>query len=341
MDYTKYCEGLGIVPNPLPKRIASADTLSLNTFGLISANLYNFLPQMPYQKHRVLYRDFKLNQWLHGLDSAFFDDEYPLPVEGMGEVLDKITNQNGIICTYHFGVYQLINSILINAQSRFALLVGADVYSSWRDRYPKMMERLDQAVSAGRFVLLNAESAGSLREMYRLIKKGFTMIIYVDGIQGLKQGMERQLTCVSFLGQRIFVPKGAAIVSHYFKVPIYPVLALRRTNKVQILMGETIYPDQFSEKEEYSRYAMTRAFSFLSTYVVHWPEQWTNWSLLHYFLKGRAPINREIDPREVPEYGEYSLIKIQRTSYLLKKANYEIFPLNESDFEILLNRWGI
>lgn len=341
MDFIKYCEGLGIVPNPLPKRIKSSDVLSLNTFGLISANLYNFLPQMPYTKHRFLYRDFKMNQWLHGIDTHFFQNEYPLPIDGVGDLMDKLNVQNGIICTYHFGVYQLIDSILLNSRNRFALLVGADVFNNWKERYPVLSKILDKAAKEERFVLLNAEASTSLRQMYRLVKQGYSIVVYVDGIQGVSQGLENQLIQIPFLGQQIFVPKGAAALSHYFGVPMYPVLALRRTNRIEFKVAHTIFPTLITDRQQYCVYAMREIFSFLSTYVMHWPEQWTNWSLLHYFLKGILPLNRAIITGNTSDSQEYSLIKFQAAPYLMKKSDYKTFLLNDIDFECLLCQWEI
>lgn len=341
MNFIKYCEGLGIAPNPLPKRIKSSDVLSLNTFGLISANLYNFLPQMPYTKHRSLYRDVRMNQWLHGMDAHFFQNEYPLPIDGVGDLMEKLNVQNGIICTYHFGIYQLIDSILLNSQIRFALLVGADVFNNWKARYPVLSKILDKAAKEERFVLLNAEASTSLRQMYRLVKQGYSIVIYVDGIQGVNQGAQNQLVQIPFLGQQIFVPKGAAALSHYFNLPMYPVLALRRTNRIELKVAGTIFPALFTDRQQYCVYAMREVFSFLSTYVMHWPEQWTNWSLLHYFLKGKLPLNRAVTDSKTSEDQEYSLIKFNAECYLMKKSDYRTFLLNDLDFERLLCRWKI
>jgi len=341
MNFIKYCEGLGIVPNPLPNRIESTDVLSLNTFGLISANLYNFLPQMTYDKHKELFHSFRMNQWLHGIDANFFKGDFPLPVFGVDQLLEKIGVQNGIICTYHFGIYQLINSILVNSKISFALLVGEDVYNKWEERFPMLTAMLAGARDEGRFVLLNANKRASLRKMYDLTKLGFSIVIYVDGVQGLNKGAGTQLISVSFLGQNIFVPKGAASLSHYFNIPIYPVLALRRTNRIQIELGETIYPQQFVNREHYCSYAMTKIFSFLSSYVMHWPEQWTNWSLLHYFLQGILPLNREVVEAGNSLDSEYSLIKFQGNGFLLKKSDYKSYELHGDDFERIMIDWGL
>ena len=328
------------MPNPIPNRIDSKDIISLNTFGFISANLYNFLPNMPYHTHRALYRDFRTHQWLHGMDANFFKGQYPLPIEGANDFLAKITSRSGIVCTFHFGVYQLICHLFLKSETRFALLVGAEVYKNWRARYPALMEQLDAAALRGNFVLLDANSSTSLRQMYTLVKTGYNLIVYVDGIQGLAEENEKHLIPITFLGQQIFVPKGAASLSHMINAPMYPMLALRRTDKIEVISAPPIIPSKSIHKSDYCTFAMTKIFSLLSSHVMHWPEQWSNWPLLHYFLRSNKPIGRMVIPGELSEEMEYSLFRLDGKGFLLKKANYKAFYLKESDFQVVFDRWS-
>src|SRR5690554_5135578 len=86
---------------------------AVNSFAFLSANLGHFLPMLSYEMHIDIFRQFQLQHWLNAKDVAFFKEEYPLRITGWRAVLTEMQTQPGIICTYHFGAYQLINYLLV------------------------------------------------------------------------------------------------------------------------------------------------------------------------------------------------------------------------------------
>lgn len=317
------------------------DSEPLNTYTFLSANLSNFVPTMPHEQHWPLFEQYRMAQVLNGLDTTYFKAGYPLSIVGWDVYLRKLWERPGIICTYHFGAYQLINYLLIKNKLPFALLVAGEVKTQWSKRFPHLLTELRMAEENGLFVLLDANDSSSLRKMYKLTASGFRLLIYTDGLEGSKTAKEDQLQSISFLGQRIEVPKGVAQLSYTLDLPIDPLLALRRREYIELVSGRTIQPSRNVEKHIYMRETMRDLYGFLEPYLHHWPEQWTNWPLLHRLLSGRTELLGARDgqdslPHDDTAYGIYSL---GDQCFLLRKSDYVSFPLEQNEFDVLFDSW--
>jgi|GEM_PF-4157563 len=313
----------------------------LNTYTFLSANLSNFVPTMPHEQHWSLFEQYRMAQVLNGLDTTYFEEKYPLPVVGWDIYLRKLRERPGIISTYHFGAYQLINYLLIKNRIPFALLVAGEVKTRWSKRFPHLLSELSVAEEAGLFVLLDANDSSSLRKMYELTASGFRLLIYIDGLEGLKNAKKDHLQLVSFLGQRIAVPKGVAQLSYTLGLPIDPLLALRHKEHIELVSGTTIQPSGNVEKRRYVQETVRNLFSFLEPYLHHWPEQWTNWPDVHRTLPEATGLLGARDwqdnpPNDDTAYGIYSLAD---QYFLLRKHDYVSFRLEKKEFDVLFDSW--
>ncbi len=314
---------------------------ALNTYTFLSANLQNFMPTIPPDQHVVLFEQFQLAQHLNGKDTTYFVDQYPLPIHGWDSFLTELQRHPGIVCTYHFGAYQLINYLLIKAKMRFALLVAGEVKAKWHRRFPHLLTALQKAEEDGYFELLDANDRSSLRRLYARLAQGFLLLIYTDGLEGIHTRKREDLQSVSFLGQHIVVPKGAAQLSYTFGLPIHPLLALRRKEHIALITGERIEPDEGVLKKSYIQETTHRLFHFLEPYLHHWPEQWTNWPHIHGMLAevGTLLNGNKWDgdpPEDSTAYGIYCL---EDRYFLLRKHDYMSFVLEKEDFEMLFDSW--
>lgn len=315
----------------------------LNTFTFLSANVYNFLPLLPYPQHFPMFRRFRFHQWLNGLDARFFKGKYPLKVNGWLSFQQRLLSKPGIICAYHFGSYQLINYLLINAKIPYALLVGPEVKQRWEEIYPSLVNALREAELKGRFVVLNASDKMMLRKVKILMEKGYHLLLYVDGLEGLNERQHQVSESIAFLGQHVKVPRGAAYLSHWLHVPLYPFLALRKAWTIELMQGDPIFPGITKDRDAYIAAAMTKLFSFLAPYLLHWPEQWTNWPQLHKMLLNPPFIGGErwfnVDAECDTDAAAYGVYQVEDACFLLRKEDYRSFRLTPTDFDKLYRVW--
>ncbi|TDQ79734.1 hypothetical protein CLV99_1182 [Sphingobacterium yanglingense] len=276
-DYTKELQRLH---DRLYKEGIDWNQTIVNRLTDMSANMAFFFPELDYRAHRKIFRDslwqLKMDTW----DLKLFAGTYPYKIRGWKGFLQKIRAQTGMICTYHFGAYQLINYLLLRAREPFALLVGDKVYNEWEQRNTGLEKLLGRARRKGRFTLINATDRASLRKMYELSARGHHLLVYVDGLEGIKYGKRHLLEQVEFLGCEIEVPRGAISVAHALKLPIYPMLAVRGENTISIESMPTIAPVAHSNRTLFARSVLYRLYGWFGSYLVHWPEQWTNWPFL-------------------------------------------------------------
>jgi lauroyl/myristoyl acyltransferase len=324
-------------------KIALHDEESLNTFTFLSANVYNFLPLLPYPQHFDMFKRFRFHQWLNGLDAQFFKGKYPLKVTGWMAFEQCLRTKPGIICAYHFGSYQLINYLLIKSKMPYVLMVGPDVKERWEKLYPALLSALENAELNGRFLLLNAGDKMALRKVKGLMEKGYHLLLYVDGLEGLDEQKAEASARISFLGQRIKVPRGAAYLSHWLQVPLYPFLALRNAWRIELIKGDTIFPEVAMDRNSFIETATAKLFSFLAPYLLHWPEQWTNWPQLHRMLLDPPFIGGErwlhVDAERETDAVSYGVYRTEDAYFLLRKKDYQSFRLTPPDFDKLYNQW--
>lgn len=332
-------KGLGYGSKPLTEAIDWDNPKNLNSYTMMSANLFNFLPNMPPHRHLSLYQQYKGQQYLNGNDIHLFEGDYPLPIDGLQDFVDRISREKGIIATYHFGPFQLINYILINANIPYVLLVGPQSLKEWQYRYPALMKRMEQAAENNRFQLLNAQQPSSLRKMYRLLDEGYQLLLYIDGMEGIDLSVPERSIQVSYLGQEIRVAKGAATLASYYQLPIYPVLLRRGADSIAVEMDKPIYAALFKDRHTFIQSASDRLFAFLGRFVLHWPEQWTNWNMLHRFLAAEQPFgnNAFLDGLELHEC--YGLLQLESSGYLLEKWSYKLYPMVIEEFNVLKRSW--
>lgn len=316
---------------------------SINAYAYFSANLKHFMPLLDWDSHRQLYRQFRENNALNALDVLFMDGEFPLPISGWEHLRDKLLNQHGIICTFHFGAYQLINYLLLRDKIKFALLVGDDVRSTWDSRYPNLMKQMQLGEKEGRFRLLNAGKAAALKDIHRLVQAGYQLVIYADGLTGTASA--KNLMEIPFLGQHIYVPGGAAALAHRLQCPIYSLLALRKEGEIALRSRDAISAPVGVPRTDFVRTATTALFGFLSAFLMHAPQQWTVWTQLQrLLLPGRGLIyvdELHDDPRHLDrqQYGLIHQDTDEGKYFLLDKRNYHLYGLQQKEYMDLFNEW--
>ncbi|WP_286863382.1 MULTISPECIES: hypothetical protein [Sphingobacterium] len=318
---------------------------SVNAYAYFSANLKHFMPLLDWDRHWQLYLQFRENNALNALDVLFMDGEFPLPITGWGYLSAKLLRRHGIICTFHFGAYQLINYLLLRDKIKFALLVGDEVRSTWDSRYPNLMKQMQLGEKEGRFKLLNAGEAAALKEIYRLVRAGYQLVIYADGLTGTGTASAKNLVEITFLGQHIYVPGGVAALAHRLQCPIYPLLALRKEGEIVLRSRDAISAPVGMPRPDFVRTTTTALFGFLATFLMHAPQQWTVWTQLQRLLLPERgliyvdEINNDVQGQDRQRYGLIHRDRGDSRYFLLDKRNYHIYALKQQEYVNLFNQW--
>lgn len=338
-----YIEKLEHIKTQLVKSSQSME--SVNAYAYFSANLKHFMPLLDWDKHRLLYHQFREYNARNALDVQFMDGEFPLPIIGWEHFRSKLEHQHGIVCTFHFGAYQLINHLLLRDEIKFALLVGDEVQSTWDRRYPNLMEQMEVGEREGRFKLLNASRPAALKGIFNLVKDGYQLVIYADGLTGAGTADTKNLVEISFLGQQIYVPSGTATLAQRLQCPIYPLLAVRKESEIVLEIREPIVSASDLSRTDFVRVTTTALFGFLSKFLMHAPQQWTVWTQLQRLLspeRGLICMDDLNHDTPYPDSQQYGLIHQDTDDgkyFLMDKRNYQVYALKQKEYANLFNQW--
>lgn len=289
ITYDNYWEHLHVLKAQLNANGLRWDEPTRHRFDIISAQLDHFMPHLERHEQLDFYNRFMLQSWMNAMDLKFFDRPHPWPIYGWEAFVNQISSKTGVIATYHFGAYQLITYLLNRDKVPFALLVADRIFNTWPTRNKELQDVLEQATNENRFVLLNAADRTALKSMYALKDKGFYLLVYMDGIEGIHSS--DSLAHIDFMGQHIEVPKGIAGLAHKLNLPLYPMIALREQGCVRIKCLSTIWPDSDSDRTVFAKDTMQYLYSWLEGYLTQWPEQWTMWA---HLMAIRADVNIEL-----------------------------------------------
>lgn len=319
------------------------DTHTINRFTCMSAHMVNFLPMLSYEEHLKVFKKSIIQDWMNAMDIKLFADRFPWRIQGWDDFIEQISLEVGIIATFHFGAYQLINYLLARNDIPFALLVSERVVETWNTRNDPLLATLDEARAQGRFVLLNANDPKSVRKMYRLAAKGYYLVAYIDGLEGVEDKFSLKLENISFLGGNITVPITIARLATRLVLPVYPMLALRTKKSVHIKTLPIIWPSAKRSTRPYAAALIARCYGFLGAYVMRWPEQWANWPYLEAIrpdVHGReANWNEETD-KSFDDPLKYGLWCTSKTGgEAMRKSDMKTYWLNPAQVDMLKWKW--
>ncbi|MEC3879746.1 hypothetical protein [Parapedobacter sp. 10938] len=249
------------------------DTRWLNAFTYYSANLAHFLPLLATESHLRRFRQTVAYEQLGALDMRWFSQGYVPTVVTHQTPLDQVLpTAPGIVCTMHTGAHLHIAWSLLQSKIPLALLVSAVARRS-------LIDMLGQSPSptAGP-ILIDAEKPGALTAVIRQLKAGINVLALIDGGGGIGPLLQSNAVKVPFLGQHMFVRSGIPYAAWHAEVPIYPVWAFRRQQggSIDVYRHPPIRKEGLS-KESYLRQSIGAICDHFAAYLLHYPEQWTNW----------------------------------------------------------------
>lgn len=307
------------------------ETFRLYTF--FKANVKHFMPNRAKDKLEQAFREVCLHQHLSWKDLNNEQQEEQPSISGIEpSFFESIIARPGIICTYHLGSYRMINKLLSKAEIPFSLLVNANVFE----------EESKQETGGGGFVrdfdLIDAEQPTALLKMMRALKKGKSLLVYIDGNTGVNSGKENHVV-VEFMSGRLWVRKGIAVLAQLMQCPIYPLSCLRTSlYSLAYSSAEAIIPPKGKQPDPlFVQQTMQKLYKQLEKIVYTQPFQWECWLYLHQFMVLPEPGKRgkKVQIKELLNPDAWASFSIDGHYFALDLENFSSFEIAEPIYKMM------
>ena len=316
-------------------------------FNLVSAGLYNYLPHIDYNEHEKIFQNILLHQQLSNLEQYYSEALDYVSYENLtNDKMWILKNGPTVICTFHTGSYRMINHFLIKTKIPYTLVIAKSVMKSQGSLFCDLYKQLTNENIAGSFGIIDAESSSSGIQMLREIKKGKSLLLYIDGNTGTGND-EKQHCDIRFLKQRIFARKGVAFLAHISKVPILTVACYRMSvNDIRLQFFEPIMPDAYQNRETFTTAITQMIYDFAAPIISRYPEQWEAWLYLHKVAHVQV-ISEENKGYKLTHATQgntlfklnlykFGVFKLAGDAFLFKKSGYLSFPISLDLYSLLL-----
>lgn len=320
----------------------------MGKYNLVSAGLYNFLPDIDPENHESIFKNILFHQ-KRGIESQKnFSHLEQAEILGLKPVNDSYKLNQCIFCSFHLGSYRLINLFLIKYKIPYTLVISKRLLKEQGDDF------LDFYMNQGesdeiRFEVIDADSSASTINMVKHLKKGRSLLIYTDG--NLGNGVDvkdsKNSCLINFMNQKIYARTGVAFLSYLLKIPIMPVFSYLNTEKKDVLkFDKIIIPDNKSTKLEYCNYVTNLLYGNAEALITSYPDQWEGWLYLHKIAVIDKIVENKrsfIDQKNTPSTNlifnklDFGLFQIGSTFYLFQKKGYKSYIIQKDLYKLLLD----
>ena len=314
--------------------------------NLNKMNLYS--PNQTFEPRDHFYKDVIYNQLLSQLDLSC---HYKYLVDDVIQIQgEQYTGEPAIYCSFHYGAYMQIASALRILQKDFAVVtnsLGGNDIVKWDKTESQIQSNVDYFQD---FEKINPFDKEAIFKMYLLLKKGTSVLVFIDGLQGGMATTSKRDKAINLLNTKISLSSGVTEISKKLEIPLIPVIAEREEQKINVTFYEPF--DQIKYKDD--TYAEVALQSIVDTLIIHLekkPEQWQEWPHIHNKFILPSPQS----PRQVsfwqaiklyfkslkePKLTEQSILEINtedfqqfrrdEQSYLINIKNYHCFKISEN-----------
>ncbi|BAV05891.1 hypothetical protein FLA_1903 [Filimonas lacunae] len=326
--------------------IGADDTLN-RTFNFVSANLLNFLPEIEADAHEQFFKDLLYHQKLSALDSNHPALVQALQLEGEFQQAMQLMQQGPcIICTFHMGSNRLLNHFLAYHQVPFAIVMANHIASGEGDGFQEMFAGVYQQQGGESLTLIEAQKPDAALKMLRELKKGKSLLVYIDGNTGAgDDSFRNENRCkIDFLGGSIYARSGVCYLAHLANVPVVTAVCYRQaTNDIRLRFGSPVYPDIQQNRRAYATAATQAIYNFFTPLLKRYPEQWECWMYLHRNVDCNSMVAVDSAPQPgQPATGSFQLNKsrfgffnIGEELYLFNKKTYTSYRVNHDIYQLL------
>lgn len=318
---------------------------------IISANLYNLMPQIPIKKHQEIIKEiFIYQKW------AVLDENYPQLIDNLilkGNIpqWNKLHEQPVIFSTYHVGSYRLIAPFLVKMGLKITLLIDSNVAKFQGEKFQQMVDVVRHLYhtdnDCARILDLGMKNVAV--KLVRELREKRCLLIYLDGNRGTvgNYDKEEKSAKVNFCGQTLYVRKGIGYFSYLSKAPVIPVITYRKSdNSFENVMKffDPIFPGNDEQRETYSQNILQSLYTILEKQLTYSLEQWESWRYIEksLSLKEMEPIKSHIDWKTNEKLlsfnnNRYAIVRVSDEGYaLFDRSSYRSVLLSDS-FLLFLN----
>lgn len=306
---------------------------------LLGANLYNFLPHIPYREYNSIHKSCLLNQSLADIEESMTEliDDIQCNIN-----INDIKFNSKIFCTFHYASYRLVCPYLIRNNIDIALVVADKPYKEQSEKYYKQIDNIKKYYNVNsHFEVINAQSENSFKRMINILKNGGNLIFYLDGNTGINEKISN-LQIIDFLDHKFYSRKGIPILSYLTKSDIVPIIMdrMESLDKHSITFYENI-PALKSKNEDDIKSTLNKIYYNLELLINNNPQYWECWFYLNrYYLnynliKDFYPNNSSKKYKYNKE--RFAIVYIKNNHYLFDRLNAKFIPVNKGFSEDFIN----
>lgn len=338
-----YQEQKEMLLNYVDKKWQSHD---LKNFHFMSANLNRMLPSIPQEKHKEIYHSILSYRALQGIDTKFyehFDGVEDYEQFNMSKIEKDIP---AIFVSFHLGSFRSALAFLVKKNLNVVLLIDPLPYKLQKKSIlGQFNDMKDAFCSKSNLIIYPADRKDLAIRLLDKTKSGYSVLAFIDGNTGYN-GVFNQShsTRIDFLGQKIYMRKGLAILSYFTKCPIIPMLSVyNKELSPRWKIYDAIYPDYSKTANDFADATVRKLFAIFEKALLQNYKQWEGWLYIHKFmqldnLKERDHNQSVVRVEDLKVNRLAGLFMQDDKYYVLNKEDYSIIQISESIFEILLKK---
>jgi lauroyl/myristoyl acyltransferase len=315
--------------------------------NMVSAALVNYLPEISVDRHEAIFKNVLLHKKLSILEQSTYEALDAVEMENMtDEILCQLKNKPTIICTFHTGSYRVLNLFLTKNKIPYSLVMGKEIVQQEGAAFQSLYKGLPGDNAAADFNIIDAEKPTVGLQMLRELKKGRSLLLYIDGNTGAGAATTKNdnRCVVNFLNQQLFARKGIAFLAHAAGVPIITAACYRTSWKnIKLKFFDPIFPDAGKERDLFAEQATQQIYDLLAPLVKKYPEQWEAWlyihkvaSIINTAVKPAIPKNKPVVSEKISlDSFRFGIFKLNGTCFLLRKGTYSFYEINNQLYDLL------
>lgn len=323
---------------------------NLNKYHLLSGN-------STFDRQSSFFKDVVFYQLFNQLDTQC---NYKLFTDELIEICNPhLTPKTSLFCLFHYGAFIQIPTILKMMSIDFVIVsmaIDSNDVVNWETKDNSISEKTEQIEQP---ISINPFEKESIFKIYKYLKKGVSVLIYLDGIQGNVDQQDKRIKKIDFFDQQLALSSGIMEISQKLKIPVVPVMAERTEDyKIRAVFYNLENNEDFLE-ENYTQIAIQNTVNILAGYLKNQPAQWQEWTHIHQKMIYRNPnkdsksdfFTKFIDRAKQSIYNkkpsaksslkfntdEYEIVSINHESYIVCIRNYVSFKITDKLRQILLS----
>lgn len=313
----------------------------LGAYLTLSANLATYFPQFSNNEHYEIIQNIQFHRSLSNMDQHFFYLLDELEINDPNKVVESSLETGHIFVTYHTGSYRMFIQHLNKTDVPLCLVTQEQFIKEQGETVKKLFKEVSNSKNK-ELDILPAENPRLLFELISRLRKGISVVFYIDGNTGAtdkKLSDNKNLLKIDFLNHHIYARQGIALLAYLSKAPLAIALAKRDenlTNTVDIKLVDTTKMMEDFDRGEFVNIVTKKLYGELEQFLEKNLEQWEGWFYLHKFFETEimeenleASINTDI-------YSNESItVVLDQFIHLLKYDDEHIFLVNKKEYQVM------